>query len=756
MSWVDKRLEQSWIMRDFLATLESVRCVSFDVFDTLVFRRQASPSALFIEVGQRAVKEGLLPGIDAALYADYRRAAERKARVLSDAADVSLDQILACLPWSEAIIERLKRWECELEIASASINPLARQLLERAHDAGKTVVFASDMYLPSWVIRQMLSPWGNGFTLYLSCEAGATKATGALFSQILQDLDLAPAELLHVGDHPQGDDRAPRRLGCRTVHFTPSRYARQLLSLEQDYAAGVADQAHPRRYQTALLNPHDDEREGFFFDFGALVWGPAMEAFALWLRGLAETLKWDRVLFAMREGALFEACCRQVWNDLKQPLPTACAFVSRRATFAAGLDLNRLMADVARIMERAYASVDEILADLGLAAAADGVSPEGLLPWLADHEGAVRQGVNQARHRLRRYLEQLARPGERLGVFDFGGGGSILRNLCRGISGGSLSITPLLFFMHPRALKSIDELGFLPFLGGGGRAKDAINVIARNPEIFEILLTGTSGSTRGYMENAEGGIEPVLDEETTDAALAAACEAFADGLQAYLSAAPSHTKTLGPAAIAEVLARVVELPLPQEARHLGDLIHDDNLGLRRSETICSPAAEALVREQGIEAFWMQYNRNPGLFFDRCKWPQGTITRLSPDWLQTLRGLIGDSDEARAIRQILARVEAAGVRQCAVYGAGLFFDALAPTLTQLGMKITHLIDRKAETTSFEVGGWQVVPLSQAFEEGARTFVIASVAFADQIKERIMLMARERGVAGSVVIFSGIGA
>lgn len=755
MSGLNRRMEASRIMQDFLAALESVRSVSFDVFDTLVFRRQASPRALFVEVGQRAAEAGLLPGVDAELYADYRMAAESRARALSGAADVSLDGILACLPWSGSITDQLKAWECELEVASAEINPLSRNMLDQAIDAGKTIVFASDMYLPAWVIRRMLSPWGDSFPLYLSCEADATKATGALFSQILQDLNLAPAELLHVGDHVQGDDRAPRRLGCRTVPFRPSDYATELLSLEKHYAGGATDPVRTWRYQATLLNPYRTERDAFFFDFGALVWGPTMQAFAVWLRGLADTLKLDRVLFAMREGALFEACCRQVWGDLKRPLPTAIAFLSRRATFAAGLDLNRLTADVGKVLERAYASVDDILADLGIDTAGEEVVPEHLLPWLADHEENVRQGVILARDRLRRYIEQMTEAGERVGVFDFGGGGSILRNLCRGAGDGAVSLTPLLFFLHPRALKTIDELGFLPFLGGGARAKEAVNVIARNPEICEILLTGTTGSSVGYVEAVDGTIEPVLEDVKEDVALASACKAFADGIQAYLDRAHSHRTVLDPAATAELLARVLELPLPEEALHLGNLEHEDNLGLRRNEKICSPAADTLVRDRGLEAFWLEYNRNPGVFFDRCKWPQGTITRLSPDWLRTLRGLVGESDETRAIRQIVARIESAGVRQCAVYGAGLFFEALSPALAQMGVSITHLIDRKAETECFEVGGLQAVTLSQAFDSGARTFVIASVAFADQIEESIMLMARERGVASSVSVYSGTG-
>ncbi|WP_097460543.1 hypothetical protein [Mangrovitalea sediminis] len=746
------RGDSSVLMRRFLAALDAVSCVSFDVFDTLIFRRYASPRALFVDVGQQAIQIGLLPGMEPALYADYRIAAENKARSLSQQADVSLDVILSYLPWSGEVLSTLKEIEVRLELEAACICPLARQMVELAFTAGKQVVFVSDMYLPPSVIRQMLSPVAStaNSLLFVSSDFNATKATGALFRLILDELSLVPSELLHVGDHEQGDYRAPKRLGCQALRFYPSDYARQLLELESRYVGGDGDWAAPLRYQAALLNPYDHDLEAFFFDFGGLVWGPVMHAFATWVYDLAEALRLDRILFAMREGALFEACCRQVWADKSSSLPLANIFISRRATFAAGLDLTRLATDVGRVMERTYASAEDVCEDLGLASE---VASGELVPWLQEHEYMVEQAVVLARQRLQRYFAQLTGEGERVGVFDFGGGGSILRNLARGLGAGKTQITPLLFFLHPRALKSIDELGFLAFLSGGNRVRDAVNTLARNPEIFEILLTGTSGSTLGYSDLPDGRVEPVLDQPVTDERLRSACSAFEKGIQAYLETVCDRREMpLQRTVIASLLARVIDVPLPAEAAWLGDLTHADNLGLRSNGKICSDSAERLIAEMDVGVFWQQYNENPSLFFDRCKWPQGSITRMAPNWLRTVRGLNGESDEARAISQILARLASEGVRRCAVYGAGLFFEALFPELRRLGVEVTHLIDRKAEAGTFRVGGVTVIPLSKAFDEGVTRFVIASVAFAEQIEEVIMLQAAERGILASVSIYS----
>lgn len=79
---------------------------------------------------------------------------------------------------------------------------------------GKKVIFTSDMYLPKDVIQKILDK--NGYVqndkLYLSSEIKLTKARGALYKYVLDDMKLAEKELLHIGDNFQSDVESPKNL----------------------------------------------------------------------------------------------------------------------------------------------------------------------------------------------------------------------------------------------------------------------------------------------------------------------------------------------------------------------------------------------------------------------------------------------------------------------------------------------------------------------------------------------------------------
>ena len=61
---------------------------------------------------------------------------------------------------------------------------------------GKKLIFTSDMYLPKDVIQKILDK--NGYVdndkLYLSSEVKLTKARGALYKYVLDDLKLSEKE----------------------------------------------------------------------------------------------------------------------------------------------------------------------------------------------------------------------------------------------------------------------------------------------------------------------------------------------------------------------------------------------------------------------------------------------------------------------------------------------------------------------------------------------------------------------------------
>lgn len=86
------------------------------------------------------------------------------------------------------------------------------------------VIFTSDMYLESDVIRKILEK--NGYTeedkIYLSSEVKVSKSKGKLFDYIIKDIDLKPEEIIHIGDNYCSDYQQAKKEGNKCVTFAKS------------------------------------------------------------------------------------------------------------------------------------------------------------------------------------------------------------------------------------------------------------------------------------------------------------------------------------------------------------------------------------------------------------------------------------------------------------------------------------------------------------------------------------------------------
>lgn len=200
---------------------------SFDLFDTVLSRKTGTPKGIFcmmrktLETWRELEKEFVLH------FSEIRIQAETSARETVAGEEISLDDIYRAMKKLHPGIpeEKIARLEMDLE-RSSSFG--IREIIETIHrllDAGKRVVFISDMYLPSALIREMLekaSPRLSSLPVYLSSEQGVAKRSGNLFRRVLEKEHLAPEDLLHTGDDSRADIRIPGELGIRTCHFTGS------------------------------------------------------------------------------------------------------------------------------------------------------------------------------------------------------------------------------------------------------------------------------------------------------------------------------------------------------------------------------------------------------------------------------------------------------------------------------------------------------------------------------------------------------
>lgn len=188
--------------------------VSFDIFDTLLFRKCGKPAAIFeIIENEREIKG----------FADIRIRCEKEARQHKKS-EVTLDEIYDRIggELGDVAAIEIKRFETETELAQCKPNAETVALYNYLINRNTRVFLISDMYLPVTVITEMLKKCGiEGYEkLYVSSEYGSMKRDGSLFERVIKENRIDRKHMIHIGDHPLADWLVPmRKCGIRAFLY---------------------------------------------------------------------------------------------------------------------------------------------------------------------------------------------------------------------------------------------------------------------------------------------------------------------------------------------------------------------------------------------------------------------------------------------------------------------------------------------------------------------------------------------------------
>ncbi|WP_220791781.1 hypothetical protein [Gluconacetobacter dulcium] len=305
--------------------------VSFDVFETLVWRIYQYPVDLFAHIEESC---------GAPKFREERQTAEMRARSLARVAgrdEVTLDEIYQQLP---AALRKYKQIEIDQEIASCYRDDWMYNIYSYALSKGKRIVLASDMYLPETVIKTILSNAGydNYERLFLSSVTLHPKATGLLFRDLIDYAQVPANKILHIGDNNHSDFVMPQAAGLQAYLYVPALerlggVAEQTLfqTLAQAPFAGSAVNslfqglvAHYR-----MKNPEPDYWERFGYVYG----GPIASGFCQWIREQCDENKISHVAFLARDGYIF----KEAFDALYPDFSTSYVYASRRCFLLAAL-----------------------------------------------------------------------------------------------------------------------------------------------------------------------------------------------------------------------------------------------------------------------------------------------------------------------------------------------------------------------------------------------------------------------------------
>lgn len=738
--------------------------VTFDVFDTLVFRHVNCPAALFEKVVHEVP---LLNGVDGNDYRILREQAERVARNRETALeDIPFEAIFQCMPFDEITQHALQQAELEAEKKQCLINLKLVSLIEKLMARGIEVALISDMYLSSTQIRNTFftdSPLLASLPLYVSSQYGVAKYSGNLFSRLAEEQGWTFSHWLHIGDNIKADVSAPQALGITACHFHPTVDSSSIIALENRQFLGE-DHSSATRLLASLEQQGEVKEEKIAFELGAFVWGPALNAFADWVIKQSDMTGCKHILCLMREGYVFTPIIQKRLAMVgRDDLKVSSFYVSRKSAFWPGIDttkshwledvMDALMAyrgytlrNFVRDFHTSPTLLDTLNGDLELKNI-EGLFVDGqplyqrLCQEAKDSRHTLEETIITQRQLLKRYFKQVATVDYgKCAVVDFGNGGTIQHNLETIFD--KKAGANLLFYSSLRAYRFVDQTLYRAFISPGTEKFRLSELLARSPECIEGLLLGSQGSTLGYEENT-GQVTPCLAQGM--AANSGICEAFLSGCLTYMDTAKQFNQPCVSHTTAQaIVARYLLLPTDKEAGLFKVLLHQDNFGTDGEYPVIDEQQIQKVKEHGLAETWVGMNSSNGWEIGQIHWPSAVIALIDNTFIPQVLGLMQNSNRHHVIK-IVDQLSALGWTSVSVYGAGEFFREILPFLQSKGITISHVVDRRAESDeSITAAGYSVITLQQAFDRGASRFLIASFAFKKEIAERIGGAAKANGL------------
>ena len=309
--------------------LEKHEVVSFDMFDTLIFRPLEKPTDLFYFVGEKLSYTDFR---NVRIWAEYH-AREKSLRERGHA-EVTLEEIWEILS-EETGTNKVEGMcaEMEAEEALCYANHFMLEIWNRLRSLQKRIVVTSDMYLPETCIRSILEK--NGFTgaeqIFVSGEYKKSKADGSLFPLIKEAL--GTDDIIHVGDQEKSDYQIPLQNGIEAMLYPCAvQSAREYRPRAMSFLVGSAYRGIVSNYLYNGLAEYSME-----YEYGFLYGGLFVLGYCRFIHDYCRQNGIGRILFLSRDGDTL----RRAYGKLFPQDDYAYALWSRKAA-------SKLMSDYDR------------------------------------------------------------------------------------------------------------------------------------------------------------------------------------------------------------------------------------------------------------------------------------------------------------------------------------------------------------------------------------------------------------------------
>jgi len=180
-----------------------------------------------------------------------------------------------------------------------------------------------------------------------------------------------------------------------------------------------------------------------------------------------------------------------------------------------------------------------------------------------------------------------------------------------------------------------------------------------------------------------------------------------------------------PDQLVSVLLRHIELPTPEEAQLVGDLIYDRGGGDAADEALCTHGAARRLTAVGPAAFLKAHQG--GMQHGASIWPQGVVTRQHP--MHLMSALLEQQAQSSAAYLVTMAVVAVRLREdaprgCLVYGASDLGILAVQALQLFELPVVAIVDRNPLLSGAQLGGVDVRHPTEVGEADFDTVIVAA--------------------------------
>ena len=592
--------------------IDQATLVSFDIFDTLLFRKTNTPETVFDLIGKHFRIHGFRK-----LRMDEQNEASRRVYAAYKYPHANMDDIYEVLSehteipvdWNE-----VKAYEIQLERDALVANKEMLEFFHYAKAQGKRVVATSDMYLTADILSAFLTDNGfDGFDyVYCSADEHKAKFNRDLYEVVAEKEHVSYEEILHIGDKERDDGEFPAAYGIETFVY------RNDAQLEKVRNAASSD------IDNGLYKILYDAEKGFWYNLGVEVGGPLYMGL---YQFLAKKLNGEnkKIYFLSRDGYnLYHILKQQGFENIEY------LYISRRAlTMAAITEMNARDIEslppyttgqsVGEILEYLCINKNQIrhLTDAGFDSFNDVIRTEQDIErfkelYILDKPVFLAQ-CEQERKNAIKYFERIGFFESDAFCFDCGWQGSSqeLIEAFKKAAGYTQIKHEFLYFgikNSDKSRKQLRGMHYDTFLFDFYKNYALQADLSQNVVMYELFFSAPHESVFYYDETGT----PVFEAGEGDAQKAE----LLDGIKAFIREGLGFTDTYAVEYSPEIscghLKRLIHFPTEEEAITIGSLQNVDGFARKQGET----QYLAFVTMEQLEN-----NPNRTIY-----WPEGLLVR----------------------------------------------------------------------------------------------------------------------------------